>query len=332
MRIIAGDFKKRRLQGPPDDTTTRPIPDQVKESLFNILRGHCEDGPVLDCFAGTGSIGLEALSRGAPHCTFVERDRKIAHVLKANIEHCHAGDRAELVIGDALGPGALSRCPRPLHLAFFDPPYALVRDRAGLERVKAQVARAVALLDDTGYAVLRTPWPLLHAAGGVGGAADQPDAPEGTYARHHRREHMTTGQDAPPERPARRSRRSPELREQEPGRSGRGRPGDTRTTEHPHTDGPDGLPDDTMEEIEIDLSTPEGQALLKQLMDSGAIAPDDQGEEVEDLSDDPDGPRETVRLVPRTPGEPANLTIPGAIGPETHEYAGMAVHLYMKAR
>ena len=77
MRIIAGEFKKRKLQGPPDDTTTRPIPDMVKEALFNILRGHPEDGAVLDCFAGTGSIGLEALSRGAPRCVFVERDKKI---------------------------------------------------------------------------------------------------------------------------------------------------------------------------------------------------------------------------------------------------------------
>lgn len=322
MRIIAGDFRKRRLQGPPDSLTTRPISDLVKEALFNILRGHPEDGAVFDCFAGTGSIGLEALSRGSPRCVFVERDRRMAEILRANIEHCQAGDRAEVVVGDALGPGALSRCPRPVHLIFFDPPYAMVRDQASWSRVKGQLARAIALLDDTGYAVLRTPWPFLHLV-------EEPPTPE---------EPELEGRRARGKRGERASRRSPEPRGRRrrheedadfgPASAGAwgGEPEQTASEEQ-RVGGAvdDQLGADEMEEIEIDLSTPEGQALMRALTEGGAIEIDERGRPVGEA--------------PPSPGQPArppliqgDLSIPGAIGPETHAYAGMAVHLYMKQR
>lgn len=162
MRIISGKFKRRTLLGPPHGATTRPMPDLVKESIFNLLRGHCEDGPVLDLFSGTGTMGFEALSRGSPRVVFVERDRKVVKVLEQNIATLDAQDACEIVCNDALGPAALTRCPRPCHIIFMDPPYDLVKEPDGWQRVKRQAARLIDLLDDTGYLVLRTPWPFLH--------------------------------------------------------------------------------------------------------------------------------------------------------------------------
>lgn len=160
MRIIAGEFRSRPLVTPADAETTRPIPDRVKESLFAILRGHTEGAMVFDAFAGTGAIGLEALSRGARHCVFVERDKRIASILQKNIDNLGVRDRAELVIGDALGPGALARCPRPVKLVFLDPPYPLMRDPLGHKRIMAQLGQLVERLEPDGYAILRTPWPF----------------------------------------------------------------------------------------------------------------------------------------------------------------------------
>jgi 16S rRNA (guanine(966)-N(2))-methyltransferase RsmD len=162
MRIIAGEFRSRRLFTPADGLTTRPMPDRVRESLFGILRGHTEGAAVFDAFAGTGSIGLEAISRGASRCVFVERDRDSVEILRRNIASLGVEDRCEVVHGDALGAGALARCPRPVHLVFMDPPYDLVRQPAGWRRVKAQFEQLVARLDESGFAVLRTPWPFRH--------------------------------------------------------------------------------------------------------------------------------------------------------------------------
>lgn len=162
MRIIAGELRHRKLFSPPEGSITRPIPDRVKESVFNLLRGHFEGSAMLDAFAGVGAIGLEAISRGAERVVMVERDRKVAEILERNASELGVRKKVEIVIGDALGPGALARCPRPLHLAFFDPPYDMARDKIGYKRIKAQFEAAVQLLDDTGYAILRTPWPFLH--------------------------------------------------------------------------------------------------------------------------------------------------------------------------
>jgi 16S rRNA (guanine966-N2)-methyltransferase len=161
MRIIGGEFRSRRLLTPRDANTTRPIPDRVKESLFGLLRGHTEDAQIFDAFAGTGAIGLEALGRGAAHCVFVERDRQIADILRQNVEAMELQDRCEIVVGDALGPGALARCPHPVNLIFMDPPYALARDVLGWKRIRMQLERLIGLLTDDGFAVLRTPWPFM---------------------------------------------------------------------------------------------------------------------------------------------------------------------------
>ncbi len=137
------------------------MPDHVRESVFNLLRGHTEDQPVVDVFAGTGSVGLEALSRGAGRCVFIERDRAVARTLRENIASFGVGDRAEVVTADAMGGAALAATPLPVHLIFFDPPYSLIINNDDRARTLAQFARFVARLDPDGYAVLRTPWPVV---------------------------------------------------------------------------------------------------------------------------------------------------------------------------
>jgi len=162
MRIIAGEFRSRPIYSPEGEEKTRPMPDFVREAIFSLLRGHTEGQTVIDVFGGTGSIGLEAISRGAARCVFIERDKEIARLLRSNIELLVCEDRAELVQADALSPSALARAPRPAHLIFFDPPFPLLLDAASRVRVYDQFSRFVQLLDDEGYAVLRTPWPFVE--------------------------------------------------------------------------------------------------------------------------------------------------------------------------
>ena len=99
MRIIAGEFRGRLLVEPRFDTT-RPITDRAKQSLFDILSPILEDAVVYDCFCGTGSMGLECLSRGARHATFFDMDRHALAGLKKNIETLGVQDRAKIMAGD----------------------------------------------------------------------------------------------------------------------------------------------------------------------------------------------------------------------------------------
>ncbi len=162
MRIISGEYRRRKLHPLPKGVETRPIPDMVKEAMFNLLRGHFEDEGVIDVFAGSGSVGLEMASQGASRVVCVERDRRMVRTLEENIEMLGCGDRVEVACCDALGPATLSRCPKPAHIVFMDPPYAMVWDPEGWPRVKKQFERLIGMLDDTGYAIIRTPWPFYH--------------------------------------------------------------------------------------------------------------------------------------------------------------------------
>jgi 16S rRNA (guanine966-N2)-methyltransferase len=122
LRIIAGTFGGRRLDSPPAKTmTTRPMLDRVKEALFDILARRVEGMRILDLCSGTGSLGLEALSRGARHVTFVEADPRNVRLIQDNIEKLGVAERSLLVKGEL--PGALRRLKGPFDLAFFDPPY-----------------------------------------------------------------------------------------------------------------------------------------------------------------------------------------------------------------
>jgi len=161
LRIISGTNKRKRLRTPQGTDTTRPLPDFVREAMFNLLRGHFEGETVLDVFAGSGSFGLEAHSRGAARVVLIEQNKKVAAILRENVEELNAGDQCEVLEADALGPLALGRAPNPVHIVFFDPPYPLINDPARRDFVWRQFSRAVDLLDDTGYAIMRTPSPYV---------------------------------------------------------------------------------------------------------------------------------------------------------------------------
>ncbi|OGC19711.1 16S rRNA (guanine(966)-N(2))-methyltransferase RsmD [candidate division WOR-1 bacterium RIFOXYB2_FULL_37_13] len=100
MRIISGSCKGRKLKVPKTDL--RPLSDQAKESLFNILAADVPDSDFLDLFAGSGSVGIEALSRGARLSIFVEKDKKAVSVIRENLEMLELSDRAELFLLDVL--------------------------------------------------------------------------------------------------------------------------------------------------------------------------------------------------------------------------------------
>src|SRR3954471_19171067 len=99
MRIIAGEFRGRKLLAPESDTT-RPITDRAKQSLFDVLAPQIPDAVVFDCFAGTGSMGLECLSRGASRVLFFERDRSAVTRLRSNIQALGVIERSTIVAGD----------------------------------------------------------------------------------------------------------------------------------------------------------------------------------------------------------------------------------------
>lgn len=157
LRIIGGEFRSRLLQTPEGSAITRPWSGRAKEAVFNLLRGWCEGARVLDLFAGVGSIGLEAVSRGAVEVVMVERSREVLRLLEANIEALRCGDRARAVQADALGPAALAASPRPLDLLFVDPPYALMEDPRRRSSVFAQIARCREFLQERSFVVLRSP-------------------------------------------------------------------------------------------------------------------------------------------------------------------------------
>ncbi len=122
MRIIGGEAKGRRLKA-PQGAGTRPTADRVRETIFNILGQRLSGERVLDLYAGSGALGLEALSRGAATAVLVERDREAAKICTENAATLGYGGRAEVVRAEV--PAALGRIAGPFDLVFVDPPYAL---------------------------------------------------------------------------------------------------------------------------------------------------------------------------------------------------------------
>ena len=125
MRVVAGTARGRTLVAPPG-ARTRPTTDRVREAVFNALwsRGAVEDAQVVDLFAGSGALGIEALSRGAAHVTFVDRDRSARYAVRRNLEVCGFVDRATLVEVPVEPWLATLRADVGFDLAFCDPPYA----------------------------------------------------------------------------------------------------------------------------------------------------------------------------------------------------------------
>lgn len=157
-RIIAGEFKSRRLLAPPDGEGSRPYLDRIKESVFAILRGWFDDANVLDLFAGVGTVGLEAVSRGAARVVMVEKDRAVARLLQQNINALGCTDRALVMQGDALSASVLAAAPSPVDLVFMDPPFAMMENELERARVLEQAARCRAVMADKSFLVLRSPF------------------------------------------------------------------------------------------------------------------------------------------------------------------------------
>jgi 16S rRNA (guanine(966)-N(2))-methyltransferase RsmD len=123
MRVIGGEFRSRRLKSIPGDDT-RPTPDRLRETLFDILGPRVEGVTFLDAYAGTGAVGIEALSRGARHAFFLEKSRRAIETIKENLAGLGLDARATVVGGPALsGLGN-----RPADIVFMDPPYDMERE------------------------------------------------------------------------------------------------------------------------------------------------------------------------------------------------------------
>ena len=123
-RVIAGTARGLRLDSPGEGT--RPLGDRVKQTLFAILEPDLSGARFLDLFAGSGAAGIEALSRGAAHATFVERDRAASRTIGTNLVRTHLADRARIVTGDAITWLARveASADGPFGIVFADPPYA----------------------------------------------------------------------------------------------------------------------------------------------------------------------------------------------------------------
>ncbi len=142
VRIIGGEFRSRKLLDPVDDAT-RPVTDRVKQSIFDILSPRLDGAVIYDIFAGTGSFGLESLSRGAASCVFFERHRPAVERLRRNIDTLGVGDRCRVETGDIFKLDFTRFAPADI--AFFDPPYRFVHERTSeIERLATSFARALA--------------------------------------------------------------------------------------------------------------------------------------------------------------------------------------------
>ena len=156
MRVITGEAKGRKLKGPPN-TSTRPMQDKIKEGLFSALEALDLDiGRVLDLYSGTGSIGIEAISRGAAWADLVDHGKAQCAVIKWNLEHTKLADRAkvhQMPVSSYLG-----RLHPPYSLIFLDPPYADPEIRQTLQQI------ATSALVESGTIIALGHWPKFDAS------------------------------------------------------------------------------------------------------------------------------------------------------------------------
>jgi 16S rRNA (guanine966-N2)-methyltransferase len=182
MRIIAGQRRGHKISGPKRDLT-RPTSDFVRESVFNILRDAVEGRVVVDLFAGTGALGLEALSRGAVRALFIERDRESAALIRANLATLRYEDRGTVVVADVF---RWVKSYTPLDsepvVVFIDPPYAEYQQKP--ERMRQLLETLVGKLPRESI--------LLVEAGRVFGAENLP-SPDAWDVRRYGGTHLALG-------------------------------------------------------------------------------------------------------------------------------------------
>jgi 16S rRNA (guanine966-N2)-methyltransferase len=125
MRVIAGKFKGRNLKSPPS-MQVRPTSDRLRETLFNVIAAHVPDARFLDLCAGSGAVGIEALSRGAAHATFVDRSRRSCQLVESNLKLCHVSDEeADIYCSEVTEflKQTSSHTVERWDVVYFDPPY-----------------------------------------------------------------------------------------------------------------------------------------------------------------------------------------------------------------
>ena len=150
MRVIAGSARGVRLAAPAG-LQTRPTADRVKEALFSIIASRREfvGARILDICAGTGSLGIEALSRGAVSCCFIEQDHRVLAVLEKNLSHAGLAGKADCLVSDALkGLDRLSKQGKIFDIVFLDPPYS-----SSLYALVPEALSSLSLLSDGGLLV-----------------------------------------------------------------------------------------------------------------------------------------------------------------------------------
>jgi len=148
MRVIAGSLKGRRLKAPTWEGL-RPTSDQLRETLFNLLAPRIAGARVIDAYAGTGALGIEALSRGAREVTFIERNRRAQALIAENLAHCSVATGYTIVRADAVGALESLRHAGHVDIILLDPPYAL-----GSDEMERGLAAAGALVASEGLLVL----------------------------------------------------------------------------------------------------------------------------------------------------------------------------------
>jgi 16S rRNA (guanine966-N2)-methyltransferase len=179
MRVVGGTARGRPLVAPPGDRT-RPTSDRVREATFNALwsRGALAGARAADLFAGSGALGIEALSRGADHVTFVDSDRAARRAIARNLEVCGVGARAEVVAVPVERWLAGLPAGTRFDLAFCDPPYAY----DGWDRLLASLPADLVVVESDHPVALPAGWELARDAryGGTWVGFGVPAAPGGT--------------------------------------------------------------------------------------------------------------------------------------------------------
>ncbi|WP_062105178.1 16S rRNA (guanine(966)-N(2))-methyltransferase RsmD [Bacillus niameyensis] len=136
MRVISGIYKGRQLKAVPG-RGTRPTTDKVKETIFNMIGPFFSEGTVLDLFAGSGALGIEALSRGIDKGIFVDKDMKAIQTIKTNIQLCNLDDKSEIYRNDAeRALHAISKRNIQFDYIFLDPPYHKQKLESLLEQIE----------------------------------------------------------------------------------------------------------------------------------------------------------------------------------------------------
>lgn len=141
MRITGGSLVRRRFLIPElvDENVVRPTPDRVREAVFSMIKDELKDAEVLDLFAGSGAHGFESISRGAKRVTFIEKNPRIAAVIKENIAHLDLSSQCNLLLTDALA--YVAQVPTVIaNVIFVDPPYSLVLQASFFDQLSAHLA------------------------------------------------------------------------------------------------------------------------------------------------------------------------------------------------